>query len=209
MHRLNSGAVVLMMIAAVVTLGGCDTLSTLFQGSGSADSPTSIEPTPAQLSELERLGTGTYQEKVDLFANIETARIDNATDTNRLRYALAKSVLGHPATDLPGAYSELQSLLGANNGLTLSQTQLATIIFRNVEHMLILDSENNGLRTSVSELESSSTERNSRDSARLRGLNKRLAETQSDNQRLQAELEEIRRQLDAVLTIETSSDRNN
>ena len=190
-------------------LAGCQNVRSFLQGSGGGDAPGTIEPTPAQLSELERLAIGSYQEQIDLFTAIESARIANPTDTNRLRYALALSVLDHPSSDLVAAHTELEALLEADNGLTLSQTQLASIVFRNVERMLTLGAQNDGLRSDVERLESSRSASSSRADARLQGVQRKLNDLEKDNERLQAELAEARRQLDAILSIETATDRNN
>ncbi len=197
------------MLLLCTALAGCQNMASFLRGSGGGEAPGTIEPTPAQLSELERLAIGSYQEKIDLFTAIESARIADPTDTNRLRYALALSVLDHPSNDLVGAHAELEALLDADNGLTLSQTQLASIVLRNVERMLTLGAQNEDLRSDVERLESSRTANSSRADARLQDVQRRLSDLEKDNERLQAELAEARRQLDAILSIETATDRNN
>ncbi len=158
-----------------------------------------------QIAELDRLATATYQERIDLFRDIELDYVDNPSDANRLRLALAKGVQGHPASDAQAALSELATLMGRTNTLSPTQMRLARMTSRAIEQRMITDAQLAQLRSQVSAIEQSSRQTSASD-RRLQSARSRVRELEAENTQLNDELTQARRQLDAIMSIETSSD---
>ncbi len=191
----------------LLTLSACDTLRVGTSRNAANDATLPLaRALDRQILELDQLGSGTYQQRIDVYRLIELEFVDNPNDSNRLRLALAKSIEGHPATDMESALRELNALLKEANTLSPTQLRLAGITARDVEARLIAHAELDTLRQRANQQEQSSTLQNNRVDRRLQSTRNSLREAQAENERLQEELAQARRQLDAIMSIETSSD---
>jgi hypothetical protein len=115
------------------------------------------------------------------------------TTTNRLKYALALSMPGHPGSNAELAEQRLTVLLGGA-GLLPEERLLAEIHLREVEQRLILDATAEQLRReSAAALE----QQNAASTERLRTA-------LEENRRLRAELDDVTQKLNALTTIEQS-----
>ncbi len=190
---------------ATISLLGCDTLTGVRSSNGGDDVPLA-RALDRQILEMDVLSSAPYQERIDAFRRIELDYVDNPSDSNRLRLALAKGMEGHPASDLEGALTNLQELLAGPNTLSPTQLRLARMSAREIESNIVTSSQLRELRARVSDYERSSSDQSSQAGRRLQSTRNRLRELEAQNTRLQEELEQARRQLDAIMSIETSSD---
>jgi hypothetical protein len=115
------------------------------------------------------------------------------TTTNRLKYALALAIPGHPGSNAELAEQRLSVLL-AGAGLLPEERVLAEIHLREVEQRLILDASAEQLRRESA----TALERQNADSA------ERLQTALDANRRLRAELDDVTKKLNALTTIEQS-----
>lgn len=190
---------------AATSLTGCDALTGVRPSNGTEDVPLA-RALDRQILEMDLLSTATYQQRIDTFRRIELDYVDNPSDSNRLRLALAKGIEGHPSSDLEGALTNLQELLAGANTLSPTQLRLARMSAREIESNIVTSSQLRELRARVSDYERSSSDQSSLAGRRLQSTRNRLRELEAENIRLQEELEQARRQLDAIMSIETSSD---
>ncbi len=204
MHKFVS---TILAAGLLLTLNACDTLSMGGTRNDVRDSTLPLaRALDRQILELDQLGSGTYQQRIDVYRLIELEFVDNPNDANRLRLALAKSIEGHPATDQESSLRELNDLLNEANALSPTQLRLAGITAREVEARIIANAELDTLRQQANQQEQSSTLQNNRVDRRLQDTRTRLREAQEQNKGLAEELAQARRQLDAIMSIETSSD---
>lgn len=195
----------LCVVCSVVALAGCDALGSVRPNKAKDDIPLA-RALDRQILEMDVLSSAPYQERIDAFRSIELDYVDNPSDSNRLRLALAKGIAGHPASDLETAFSDLQELLAMANTLSPTQIRLARMSAREIESNIVTASQLRELRARVSDHERSSSDQSSLAGRRLQSTRNRLRELEEENLRLQQELEQARRQLDAIMSIETSSD---
>lgn len=196
-----------LALVLLATLCGCESVTGLRPGGG--DKAPLARALDLQIAELDLLATATYQERVDIYRDIELAYVDDPSDANRLRLALAKGVEGHPASDLQAALTELSTLLGKTNTLSPTQMRLARMASRDIEEHMIVAAELAELRAKVSNIEQSSVNQTSRVDRRLQSARGRVRELEQENTRLAEELAQARDQLDAIMSIETSSAPSN
>ncbi|MFK8016059.1 MAG: hypothetical protein AB8G17_11540 [Gammaproteobacteria bacterium] len=199
------------MIAIIAAFGttACDTLRPGLSRDANDDNLPLARALDLQILELHTLSSATYQERIDTFRMIELDYVDNPSDANRLRLALAKSVEGHPSSNLDDAFRDLNALLGEANTLSPTQVRLASKAVRDIESNIIMNTQLGELRARVAQFEQSNTAQSSRDDRRLQTARNRLRELEEDNLRLTEELDQAQRQLDAIMSIETSSDPAN
>jgi len=199
-----------LLAALLICVVGCETVGdVLKRPDANRDDQPLARALDRQIDELNRLGSAPFDERIELFRQIELDYIDNPGDANRLRLALAKSVEGHPSTDLRSAVDEIAALLGQSNTLSPTQIYLASMTARDVESSIALNNELQQLRARVNKFEQSSSARTSRDDRLLRTARARVLELEVQNANLAEELAQARRQLDAIMSIETSSDPGN
>lgn len=199
-------AVPLVLAVCAAALGGCESVSGLFAGGPKADPVPLARALDRQIMELDLLRSAPYQERVAIFTTIELDYANEPSDSNRLRLALAKSVEGHPNTDLAAAFKELQALLVGPNTLSPTQLHLANIVSQRVEESLAINEELNDLRAQVSRFETADSAANSQADRRVRDIRARLRAAEEDNARLREELARVQRQLDEIMSLETASD---
>jgi hypothetical protein len=196
-----------LLILLAVSLAACSATSRWF-GGGPGGGPAQDErPGPAPASPaLDARGLGGYLElmrrliegdsllQAESFRDVEEAADYAPTTTNRLKYALALAVPGHPGSNAALAEQRLSALLSASQALLPEEQVLATIHLRDVEQRLILDAlAEQLLRDAAAAAEQSNTE-----SAR------RLQTALEENRRLRAELDDATQKLNALTTIEQS-----
>jgi hypothetical protein len=162
----------------------------------SASTDTSIDARAlgVYLDLMQRLIEGDSLTQAESFRDVEEAADYAPTTTNRLKYALALAVPGHPGSNAALAEQRLSALLSASQALLPEERVLAAIHLRDVEQRLILDASAEQLRRdSAAAVEARDTE-NAR----------RLQTALEENQRLRAELDDATEKLDALTTIEQS-----
>jgi hypothetical protein len=200
---------VTLLLGAACALCGCENIGGLLRVSEPEASQPLARAIDRQIMELDLLDSAPLQERVDIFTTIELDYAIEPSDANRLRLALAKTVQGHPGTDLAAGRRELQALLEAPNTLSPTQVHLANIAGRIAGEQLVQNSELTELRAKLASYESANTAQNSQSDRRVRELNARLRALEDDKLRLEEELAQAQSQLDAIMSIETSSDPGN
>ncbi len=137
--------------------------------------------------------------QAEIFQSAKDAASIAPTTSNRLRYALALGVPGHPGSDPVAAQRQLAQLLARPETLLASERWLATVVQADIEQRLVLQAENQRLRDEVPH----------EPNDKIAGLTRRLAAESDENARLRKALEEARAKLDAVTHIERAiNDRN-
>jgi hypothetical protein len=147
------------------------------------------------LATLDQLGHGGAAEQAEILATTRTAYLTDPSTRNRLRYAFVLAVPGHVATDPAGARRLLGEALATPETLLPSERVLAELMAREVDVRLALTEENAILR-------SDTTTAGEQD--RIATLNRRLQQETAEKERLRRELEEARKKLEAIATLEGS-----
>jgi hypothetical protein len=146
------------------------------------------------LDMMQRLIEGDAFTRADIFREAEEAAEFAPTTANRLRYALALSVPGHPGSDPEAAAARLGELIATGDALVPQERELAAIQLHNVQQLLIL--EGNGAELQE-RLDAAINERDAETAETIRSL-------QSDNAELRTELEDATSMLEAIMNIEES-----
>ena len=120
-----------------------------------------------------------------------------------------KAWMDHPSTNLDDAYRELTALLSEANTLSPTQIRIASKTVRDTENRIILNTQLDELRSRVEQNEKSNNVQSNRVDRRLQNARNQLRDAQTENARLEQELEQAQRQLDAIMSIETASDPAN
>lgn len=147
---------------------------------------------------LDRLGRGGVAEQAEILDAARSAYLADPSPRNRLRYAFVLAVPGHGATDSVEARRLLGELLATPETLLESERALAELIVRELDVRLALAQEVASLRDH--------TTADERDS--VASLNRRLQQETAEKDRLRRELEEARKKLEAIATLEGSDRRN-
>ena len=150
------------------------------------------------LATLDRLGRGGAAEQAEILEATRTAYLADPSTRNRLRYAFVLAVPGHGATDSVGARQLLGESLATPETLLESERALAELMVRELDVRLALAQEIASLRDHTTAEE--------RDS--VASLNRRLQQETAEKDRLRRELEEARKKLEAIATLEGSNRRN-
>jgi hypothetical protein len=150
------------------------------------------------LATLDRLGHGGAAEQAEILETTRTAYLADPSTRNRLRYAFVLAVPGHGATDSPGARRLLGESLATPETLLESERALAALMVRELDVRLALAQEIANLRDHTTTEE--------RDS--VASLNRRLQQETAEKDRLRRELEDARKKLEAIATLEGSDRRN-
>jgi hypothetical protein len=179
-------------------LCGCAALG----GSSSSKAPPPSEPdgkpesgTIAPLLELmSGLPKGDPARQAELFQSAKDAASLSPTTSNRLKYALALAIPGHPGSDPVAAQRQLAELLARPETLLPEERLLALVELHEVDQRLVLQAENQRLRDEALH--------DSKD--KLQAINRRLQAESDENARLRKALDEAHAKLDAVTHIERS-----
>jgi len=194
------------LLAALVGLAGCSG-SSIFsnirnRNAGTATPPTATSDQGAESSDslvvyleaMRQLIDGDALSRAAVFNDAEEAAEYAPTKINRLLYALALTVPGHPGSDPEAGAARLRALLAAGETLLPEERLLATIQLRHAEQLVILEA-------SSAEL----TERIDAAVAENEAVNaERLRNAQNEIARLKKELESATAMLDAITNIERS-----
>jgi hypothetical protein len=143
---------------------------------------------------LQRLVQAAPAEQAELMAATQREFEIAPTPSHQLRYALALSVPGHPATDLPQAQRLLRELMATPETLLPAERSLAFLELQQVAAQLTLTAENRRLQSSASR---AANDRNNAET-------KRLQAAIDENAKLRKDLEDARAKLEAISDIERS-----
>ncbi|HUF72992.1 MAG TPA: hypothetical protein VMR74_08850 [Gammaproteobacteria bacterium] len=198
-------------ILALMTLAGCASSGTVFGGArdDGAD-PSSQSASARELSPIDTGGLAAYLQtlreliegdsltQARIFNELEDAAEFAPTKMNRLLYALALSVPGHPGTDPAAGAERLRALVAAGDTLTPQERILARILLQSANRLDVLQTAALGseqrLAGAIADREA---ELNAEHTAELE---RALAE----NEALRRELESATAMLDAITNIERS-----
>lgn len=183
----------IVLAACLPLAGGCSSIAGRKPAAATTDAlpAEGADQVARHLEVLERLASASA---ADQEAMIETARIDFVavpTGGNRLRYALVLGTPGHPGFDPVRARQLMQMLLSEPDGLSESERNLASVVDRELENLLLLQAR----------LE----ERESGEAAALQGLAMAQQQNQSaaaENARLREKLKVATRKLEAIAELE-------
>jgi hypothetical protein len=195
---MRNAALVLFCAA----LAGCTALG----GAGDGRQPpasTAADVRPADvvadgiaiyLQTLRSLIEGDPVVQADVFRTVAAAADASPTTTNRLMLALALATPTHPSSDEAKAEALLSELLAAGDTLLPEERVLALIHLKDVEQRLILDAEANRLQRAAA---AATAERNDRTTQQLQAA-------LEENRQLKLELDDVRKRLDTITSIERS-----
>ena len=194
---MRNAAILLLVSAA---LAACTALSPS-EGRQTAEPPA---PTagPADVTDgidvyfqtLRRLIEGDPVEQADVFRNVAAAADTSPTTTNKLMLALALATPTHPSSDEAKAQALLNELLAAGDTLLPEERTLALMNLKDVEARLILEAEANRLQRAAA---AATAERNDRTTQQLQAA-------LEENRQLKLELDDVRKRLDTITSIERS-----
>jgi hypothetical protein len=152
---------------------------------------------PLYLETLHRLATGDPAQQADVFYEVERAYTSAPTTANSLRYAIALVAPSHPASNLAEGKKLLEQLLATPERLVQAERQLAGYLVKDADSRLQLQADLRRLTATVDE----------RGRAQL--VSDKRVQTQADEiARLKRALQEAQQKLDAIKSIENSSERN-
>ncbi len=181
---------------AACGLAGCASAPIAQAPPAAAEHSTAdLGPITPLLELMSELPQGDPARQAELFQSAKNAASVSPTTTNRLRYALVLATPGHEGSDPVAAQRQLSELLARPETLLTAARLLALVELLEVDEQLVLQAENQRLRTDDA----------SRDSQnKLLAVNHRLAAEMDENARLRKALDEARAKLDAVTHIERS-----
>jgi hypothetical protein len=145
------------------------------------------------LNTMNALSSGDANRQIDTFDSVERAFLATPTTSNRLRYAAALIMTGHPGSDPAHGRRLVAELLAAPGSLTASERKLASILRAHADALVALTTENRRLAATVDE----------QSQAQLSSARRTLA-LASENERLRAALAQAEEKLNAVTDIERS-----
>lgn len=191
----------LLPIALAFGLVGCGALNGS-RGDAPNDDPARVgtgngslgaQGLAVYLDLMRQLIAGDALTQAEIFREAADGADFAPTTTNRLKYALALAIPGHPASNAELAQQRLSVLLGGA-GLLPEERILAEIHLREVEQRLILDATAEQLRQESA----TALEQQNADSTQ------RLQSALEENRRLRAALDDATQKLNALTTIEQS-----
>ena len=194
-----------MRSAALILLSAALSACAAFEGAGDgrqATAPAATDARPADVADgiaiylqtLRSLIEGDPVVQADVFRNVAAAADASPTTTNRLMLALALATPTHPSSDEAKAQALLSELLAASDTLLPEERVLALIHLKDVEQRLILDAEANRLQRAAT---AATAERNDRTTQQLQAA-------LEENRQLKLELDDVRKRLDTITSIERS-----
>jgi len=196
---MRNAALVLFCAA----LAGCTAFGGVGAGDGrQAAAPITTDTLPKDVTDglaiylqtLRSLIEGDPVMQADAFRNVAAAADTAPTTTNRLMLALALATPTHPSSDEAKAQALLSELLAAGDTLLPEERILALIHLKDVEQRLILDAEANRLQRAAT---AATAERNDRTTQQLQAA-------LEENRQLKLELDDVRKRLDTITSIERS-----
>lgn len=212
--RSSGGVVgsVAALLALAALAAGC-TSGSLFNragGDGSSDRSSRASRIEAEASTLDTDGLAIYlatmQQLIDgdsltqaeIFNELEDSAEYAPTTRNRLLYALALSLPGHPGTDPAAGADRLRTLIAAGDTLLPEERMLAQLLLQAANRLEVLETAARGTeQRQARELAAQATALNAEHAAELE---RALAQ----NAQLRRELDEAKETLDALTNIERS-----
>jgi len=184
----------------LAALSGCVPFGSASDGELPASTVTDARPPDVAegiaiyLQTLRSLIEGDPVVQADVFRNVAAAADASPTTTNRLMLALALATPTHPSSDEAKAQKLLSELLAAGDTLLPEERILALIHLKDVEQRLILDAEAARLQRAAT---AATAERNDRTTQQLQAA-------LEENRQLKLELDDVRKRLDTITSIERS-----
>jgi len=195
-HRFSLHA---STVALVVTLAGCAggiALKRPHEDLPSVDrNSTETTVIAAYLDVCLRLARGTPAEQAEILANANNDYSAAPTPSRVLRYAMILSTPGHAGYDPVGAQRLLHEVLASPETLLPAERALAFLQLQQVERQQSLQADVRRLQLNA--------ERTAND--RIAQLTRRLTTESEENTRLKKALADAQAKLDAIATIERSS----
>ncbi|MGQ0430455.1 MAG: hypothetical protein ACT4UQ_11025 [Gammaproteobacteria bacterium] len=181
----------------LLLLAGCNVVDDLGARRRQADLPPQPDPRDAamvasHLQTLESIARGTPAEQAELAALVRQQAETDPSLFNRLRHALVLGLPGHAASNPEAARDALGELLATPEMLRPAELAIAHVMLHEVNARIALAGEN---RRAAAD-----TERD--ESVRVEALNRRIQAQNTENARLQKELAEALKKLEAVATLE-------
>jgi hypothetical protein len=143
---------------------------------------------------LQRLVQGAPAEQAEIYSSAQHDYDSAPTPSHKLKLALIRGTLGHPAANLPKAQGLLRELMANPEMLLPGERALAFLELSQIDDHLTLEAENRRLQADAVRA----------DHERMASANHRLQAEMDENARLRKELEEARAKLDAIANIERS-----
>jgi hypothetical protein len=205
------GAPAALAVAGLVTLAGCTSAGSIFgRDSGRAAETETPRAAARESSTADTGGLAVYLETIraliegdsltqaQIFNGLEDSAEFAPTKMNRLLYALALSVPGHPGTDPAAGAERLRTLIAAGDTLTSEERMLAEILLQSADRLDVLQTAALGseqrLAGAIADREA---ELNAEHAAELE-------RARAENEALKRELEAATAMLDAITNIERS-----
>ncbi|MGQ0384105.1 MAG: hypothetical protein ACT4UP_05385 [Gammaproteobacteria bacterium] len=185
------------LACCLLLLAGCGVVDDLGARRKQPEAPPQSDPRDAamvahHLQTLEAIARGTPAHQAELAAEVRLAAEADPTLFNRLRLALVQGLPGHAASNPEAARDALGELLATPEMLRPAELAIAHVMLHEVNARIALAGEN--LRTAAD------SERD--ESLRVEALNRRIQAQTTENARLQKELAEALKKLEAVATLE-------
>jgi len=190
-------------LAAVTALAGCSSTGSLF-GQRSTGDTGRADNEDAGIADAGVLGI--YLETIDAlidagnanrvqrFSEIREAAAASPTATNRLLYAIALSVPGHPGFNPSAAVRRLEALIAAGEMLLPAERMLAEMQLQSAAQLAMLAESD---ESSEQRLEAALATQDAEHAAALDAL-------RTENERLEMALKEALDMLEAITNIERS-----
>jgi hypothetical protein len=190
---------IIPVLLACALAGGCTTVDDRTRADAElAPAVDDGQMIADHLVTLNRLGRGGAAEQAEILEAVRAAYLADPSTRNRLRYAFVLAVPGHGATDSVSARRLLGESLATPETLLESERALAELMVRELDVRLALAQEIASQRDHTTDEE--------RDN--VASLTRRLQQETAEKDRLRRELEEARKKLEAIATLEGSDRRN-
>jgi hypothetical protein len=149
------------------------------------------------LTTLDQLGRGGAAQQAEILEATRNAYLADPSTRKRLRYAFVLAVPGHAASDPAGARALIGESLATPETMLPSERALADLMVRDLDARLALAHENEALR-SGSNLPP--------ETSRIAELDRRLQLETAEKERLRRELERAEAKLEAIATLEGTTE---
>jgi hypothetical protein len=186
------------LIVGVASLGGCsltDQLRSPPPPQTIAQPPQDLGTTSVRmyLDTMDGLSNSDPARQADVFYEVEREYTRAPTTANTLRYAIARSTPGHPASSPAEGKRLLETLLATPERMTQEERTLAAVLLHETNTRLKLEVENRRLLATLDDRSRSQANSDKRVQAQL-----------EENARLRRALAEAQQKLDAIKEIERS-----
>ena len=186
------------IIATALALTGCALPSAVRTPPAPAPAPSTVVDVGPYLDLMRKISSSDPAQQADLFHDVERAFVAAPTTSSSLRYAIALTSPGHPASNPAEGKKILETLLASPERMLANERLLAAVVLQETEARLKLEAESRRLLATVDER------------TRAQANSERRAQLQvEENAKLRKALEEAEAKLDAIRAIErTIIERN-